>query len=70
MMTAVEVLACRNRLREADVLLAQVRGAFLIAGDAAGARLANDAIGLIADLMRMLDAEEQRLTGQGRERKG
>jgi len=62
MMTVVEVLACRNRLREADVLFAQVRGAFIVAHDAAGARLANDAIGLIADLLRKLAVEEQRLT--------
>ena len=64
--TLVEVATCRGKLREADVILAQVRGAFIVAPDAAGARLANDAVGLIADLMRMLDAEERRLTGQGR----
>ncbi len=39
MMTAVEVLACRNRPREADVLLVQVRGAFIVAQDAAGGGL-------------------------------
>jgi hypothetical protein len=66
MMTLVEVVACGHKLREADVLLAQVRGAFIVAQDASGARLANDAIGLIADLVRMLNAIEQRLTGQGR----
>jgi hypothetical protein len=66
MMTLVEVVACRHTLREADVLLAQVRGAFIVAQDAAGARLANDVVGLIADLMRLLDAVEQRLVGQGR----
>jgi hypothetical protein len=63
MMTLVEVVACQNKLREADAILAQVRGSFLVAGDAAGARLANDALKLVADLMQMLDVEEQRLVG-------
>ena len=62
MMTAVEVLSCRNTLREADVRLVQVRCAFLVAQDAAGARLANDARGLVADLLRKLAVEEQRQT--------
>ena len=65
MMTLVEVVACRHKLREADVLLAQVRGAFIAAQDASGARLANDASGLIADLVHMLNAMEQRLAGHG-----
>jgi hypothetical protein len=65
MMTLVEVVACRHKLREADALLAQVRGSFIVAQDASGARLANDAIGLISDLMRMLDAAEHRLAGYG-----
>ncbi len=63
MMTPVEVVACLNKLREADAVLAQVKGAFLVAGDAAGARLANDALKLVADLVRMLAVEEQRLAG-------
>jgi hypothetical protein len=65
MMTLTEITACRRRLSEPDALLAQVRGAFIVAQDASGARLANDAIGLIADLMRMLNPMEQRLTGHG-----
>jgi hypothetical protein len=58
MLTLVEIIACRDKLREADVLLSQVRGAFLVAQSMHGARIANDILGLIADLLRDLDSME------------
>ena len=58
MLTLVEIIACRDKLREADVLLSQVRGAFLVAQFTHGARITNDILGLIADLLRDLDAME------------
>ena len=59
MLTLVEVIACRDKLRDADMLMSQVRIAFIIAQYAPGARIANDILGLIADLIRRLDAIEQ-----------
>ena len=61
MLTQVEIIACRDKLREADMLLSQVRGAFLVAQFMHGARIANDILGLIADLLRDLDAMEAML---------
>jgi hypothetical protein len=61
MLTLVEIIANRDKLREADVLLSQVRGAFLVAQFMHGARLANDILGLIADLLRELDSMEAAL---------
>ncbi|MGA8770976.1 MAG: hypothetical protein WB610_11470 [Rhodomicrobium sp.] len=61
MLTSVEIIACRDKLREADVLLSQVRGAFLVAQFMHGARIANDILGLVADLLRELDAMEAML---------
>ena len=61
MLTLVEIIACRDKLREADVLLSQVRGAFLVAQFTHGARITNDILGLIADLLRELDAMEAML---------
>jgi hypothetical protein len=58
MLTLVEIIANRDKLREADVLLSQVRGAFIIGQFTHGARIANDILGLIADLLRDLDAME------------
>jgi hypothetical protein len=63
MLTLVEVIACRDKLRDANALVAQVRGAFIVAQYASGARVANDILGLIADLIRALDAIEQTITG-------
>ena len=51
-------IACRNKLREADMLLCQVRGAFIIAQFTHGARITNDVLGLIDDLLRDLDLME------------
>ena len=59
MLTLVEVIACRDKLRDADVLISQVCVAFIVAQYAPGARIANDILGLIADLIRRLDAIEQ-----------
>ncbi len=61
MLTQVEIIANRDKLREADVLLSQVRGAFLVAQSMRGARIANDILGLIADILRELDAMEATL---------
>ena len=58
MLTLVEIIACRDKLREADVLLSRVRGTFIIAQFTHGARISNDILGLIADLLRDLDAME------------
>ena len=54
MLTLVEIIACRDQLGEAAVLLALVRGAFLVAQSPHGARIANEILGLIADLLREL----------------
>ena len=62
MLTLVEVIACREKLRDANALVFQVRGAFVVAQYAHGARVANDVIGLLADLIRSLDAIEQTIT--------
>jgi hypothetical protein len=63
MLTLVEVIACRDKLRDADMLMSQVRVAFIIAQYAPGARIANNILGLIADLIRRLEAIEQAITG-------
>ena len=63
MLTLVEVIACRDKLRDADMLMSQVRGAFIIAQYASGARIANDILGLIADIICALDVIEQNITG-------
>ena len=58
MLTLVEIIACRDKLREADVLLSQVHSAFIIAQFMHGARITNDILGLIADLLHDLDSME------------
>ena len=63
MLTLVEVIACRNKLRDADALLSQVRGAFLVAQYMQGARIVADILKLIADIIARLDALEQTITG-------
>jgi hypothetical protein len=62
MLTLVEVISCRDKLRDANALVSQVRGAFIVAQYMQGARVANDVLGLIADLIRSLDAIEQTIT--------
>ncbi len=61
MLTQVEIIACRDKLREADRLVALVRGAFLVAQSMHGARIANDVLGLIADILDLLDSMETAL---------
>ena len=51
--------------RIADVLLSQVRGGFIIAQFTHGARITNDILGLIADLLRDLDSMEAILNAGG-----
>ena len=65
MLTLVEIIACRDKLRDAESLVSQVRGAFLVGQYVSGARLANDVCGLIADLIRALDVLEQQQRGSG-----
>ena len=50
----------RNGL--ADLLISQVRGAFIVAQYIQGARVANDILGLLAEIIRSLDAIEQTIT--------
>lgn len=66
MLTLVEIIACRDKLREANATVNQVHGAFLVAQYTHGARIANDIAGLIADLIRALDALEQTITSGGK----
>lgn len=66
MLTQVEIIACRDKLREADVLLSEVRRAFLVAQFMHGARIANDILGLVADLLRELDTMEAILAAGGK----
>ena len=62
MLTQVEIIACRDKLREnLPCCFPQVRGAFLVAQSMHGARIANDILGLIADILRELDAMEAML---------
>jgi hypothetical protein len=49
MLTVSEMTDARDKLKQADSLIAAVRGIFLTAGDVQGARVMNDIIGLIAD---------------------
>jgi hypothetical protein len=65
MLTLVEVIASRNKLRDADALISQVRGALIVAQYTNGARIAADILKLIADLIRALDAIEQTLKPRG-----
>ena len=60
-----EIIACRDRLREADVLLSQVRGAFIFVQFMNGALITNNIIELIADLLRDLDSMEVMLNAGG-----
>jgi hypothetical protein len=62
MLTLVEVIACRDTLRDANALVSQVRGAFLVAQYMHGARVANDILVLIADIIRSLDVIEKTIT--------
>ena len=63
MLTLVEVIACRDKLRDADMLMSQVRVAFIIAQYAPGARITNNILGLIAEIICALHVIEQTITG-------
>jgi hypothetical protein len=65
MLTLVEIIACRDKLRDADMLMSKVRGAFIIAQFTHGARITNDVLGLIGDLLRDLDSMETMLNAGG-----
>jgi len=54
-LTVPEMTDARDKLRQAEILIAVVRGMFLTAGHTQGARLLNDAIGLLADEIAELD---------------
>ena len=62
MLTLVELISCRDKLRDANALVSQVRGAFLVARYMHGARVANDILVLIADIIRSLDVVEKTIT--------
>ena len=55
MLTIPEMTAARDKLRQADNLVAAVRGLYVSAGYAHGARILNDVIGLLADEIAALD---------------
>jgi hypothetical protein len=55
MLTIPELTDARDKLRQADILIAVVRGMFITGGDVRGARIMNDIIGLIADEIAALD---------------
>lgn len=65
MLTLVEIVACRDKLRDASATINQVHGAFLVAQYTHGARMANDITGLIADILRDLDLLEVMLKAGG-----
>lgn len=55
MLTQAELTNARDQLRQADILIAAVRGMFISGGYVQGARLLNDAINLISDEIAELD---------------
>ncbi len=55
MLTIPEMIDARDSLRQAEIIIARIRGVFLAGGDVRGARLLNDAIGLLADEIDALD---------------
>ena len=54
MLTLPELTDARDKLRQADILVAAVRGMF-IGNYPQGARLLNDVLGLLADQLSALD---------------
>ena len=55
MLSIPELIAARDSLRQAENIVAKVRGVYLSAGYIAGARILNDVIGLLADEIAALD---------------
>lgn len=55
MLTIPEMTEARDKLRQADSLIAAVRGVFITAGYVHGARVMNDAINLLADEIAALN---------------
>jgi hypothetical protein len=55
MLTIPEMTDARDQLRQAEIIIARIRGMFLTAGLIQGARHLNDAIGLISDQIAELD---------------
>jgi len=50
---------------QADGIIAGIRGVFLTAGHTHGARIANDVLGLISDIIRGLDVLKQQRSAGG-----
>jgi len=50
---------------QADGIIAGIRGVFLTAGYTHGARIANDVLGLISDIVRGLDGLKQQRSADG-----
>ena len=55
MLTIPEMTDARDKLRQADILIAAVRGIFISGGDVRGARLLQDAVNLVSDEVDALD---------------
>ena len=55
MLTIPEMTDARDKLRQADNLVAAVRGVYVSAGYAHAARILNDVIGLLADEIAALN---------------
>lgn len=55
MLTQAELTDARDSLRQAEIIIARIRGVFLSAGNIDGARLLNEVVGLLADEIAALD---------------
>ena len=55
MLTPAELADARDKLKQADILVAAVRGMFITGNYVRGARVLNDILGLIADQITALD---------------
>ncbi len=55
MLTLPELTDAREKLRQADILIAAVRAVFISGNYAHGARVLNDILGLLADQLSALD---------------
>jgi hypothetical protein len=55
-MLQTEIAAARDKLRQADKIIAEVRGLCIDGGHAHGTRITHEIAGLIADVIRGLDA--------------
>ena len=61
----MNIAAFRTLEIQADGIIAGIRGVFLTADNTHGARIANDVLGLISDIIRGLDVLEQQRSAGG-----